>query len=88
MQELESGFVAVADGCTEVHKTENMGHTVIGVFYSVEDAKQACTWRAAGCEDPLPEEYTWDDWPDRGKWSSRSESGETGYGITQIGYIE
>ena len=82
MYEMEEGYVAVAEGCTEIDKSTNLAHTVIGVFYSAEDAMLACELRARHLNDCIAK----DSWDLHGEiWSTRTDSGETMYGVTHIG---
>lgn len=81
MFEMESGFVAVAEGCDDICNETNLSHTVIGVFFTVDDAKLACKLRATGVGNPI--DGGWDEY--KGIWTAGTESGETLYGITTIG---
>ena len=80
MYEMESGFVAVAEGCTEINKQTNLSHTVIGVFFTAEEAKLVCELRAGHLKNRI---QGWD-WY-RGTWTAGTDTGETMYGVTKIG---
>jgi len=80
-----NGFVAVADGCTELNGHNSLSHTVLGVFFTAEDAKLACSLRATALGNPIELwEDEWDEDP-KGIWSAGTESGETLYGVSAVG---
>jgi len=85
MYELKSGFVAVAEGCTEINNDTDLSHTVIGVFFTAEEAKLACELRAGHLKNFITKGcWSWH----RGIWTAGTESGETMYGVTKIGEDE